>query len=64
MWDDQDLADVTLACEERKQSQAHKFILSAYNPFFKKILRNNKHSHSMIYKETQEATKQSILWCE
>ena len=49
MRDNLDLADVTLACEDRKQVQAHKFVLSASSPFFKEILLNNKHPHPLIY---------------
>ena len=49
MRDDLDLADVTLACEDRTQFQAHKFVLSASSPFFKELLQNNKHTHPLIY---------------
>ena len=49
MRDDDDLADVTLVCENKKQFKAHKFVLSACSPFFKEILRNNKHPHPLIY---------------
>ena len=40
MLDDQDLADVTLACEEQNQFQADKFVFKASRPVFKEILRN------------------------
>ena len=49
MRDDLDLADVTLACEDRNKFQAHKFVLSASSPFFMDILRKNKHPHPLIY---------------
>lgn len=49
MRNDLDLADVTLACEGRKQFQAHKFVLSSSSPLFKEILRNNKHPHPLIF---------------
>ena len=49
MRDDIDLVDVTLACGVKMQLQAHKFVLSASSPFFKEILRNNKHPHPLIY---------------
>ena len=49
MWDDQDFADVTLACADRKQFQAYNFVLSSSRPFFKEILRSNKHHHPLIY---------------
>ena len=47
--DDNDFADVTLACEDGKQVEAHKVILAASSPFFKEILKRNKHPHPLIY---------------
>ena len=47
--DDQDFTDVTLACEDGKQVEAHKVILSSSSPFFQKILKRNRHTHPMIY---------------
>ena len=47
--EDQDFTDVTLACEEGKQVEAHKIILAASSPFFKDILKRNKHKHPLIY---------------
>jgi len=46
--DDKDFFDITLVCEE-EQIQAHKIILSACSPFFKKVLQNHHHSHPLIY---------------
>ena len=46
---DPDFADVTLACEDGKQFEAHKVILAASSPFFKNILSKNKHAHPLIY---------------
>jgi len=46
--DDKDFFDITLVCEE-EQIQAHKIILSACSPFFKKVFQNNHHSHPLIY---------------
>ena len=37
--DDNDFADVTLACEDGKQFEAHKVILASSSPFFQKLLR-------------------------
>jgi len=45
---DLDYADVTLACEDHT-IEAHKVILSACSPFFRGILKKNKHSHPLIY---------------
>ena len=47
--EDKNFADVTLACEDGKQIEAHKVILVASSPLFKKILIGNKHTHPMIY---------------
>ena len=37
--------DVTLVTEDECQVQAHKLVLAACSPFFKKVLRNNQHLH-------------------
>ena len=47
--EDKDLTDVTLACEDGKQVEAHKIILAASSPFFMEILKKNKHFHPLIY---------------
>ena len=47
--DDQDFFDVTLASEDGKQVEANKVILAISSPFFQKLLKRNKHPHSMIY---------------
>ena len=44
-----DFADVTLACEDGQQVEAHKVILAASSPFFRDILKRNKHPHLLIY---------------
>jgi len=46
--EDKDFFDVTLACDD-DQLQAHKVILSACSPFFRTILRRNKHDHPLLY---------------
>ena len=47
--DDRDFSDVTLACEDGQQVEAHKVILAASSPFFQKLLRQNKHPRPLIY---------------
>ena len=47
--DTTDFVDVTLACEDGRQIEAHKVVLAASSPFFEKILKGNKHSHPLIY---------------
>ena len=44
-----EFTDVTLACEDGRQMEAHKLILAASSPFFEKILQRNKHPHPLIY---------------
>merc|ERR1719351_579233 len=45
---DNDFLDVSIACED-DTIEAHKVILSAASPFFRNILRKNKHPHPYIY---------------
>jgi hypothetical protein len=47
--DDRDFFDVTLACENSHQIQAHKVILSACSPFFRGVLKQNPHQHPLLY---------------
>ena len=45
---DCDFADVTLACEDGRQIEVHRIILSASSPLMKNMLKLNKHSHPLI----------------
>ena len=47
--EDREFADVTLACEDGQQIEAHKVILAASSPFLQNLLRRNKHPHPLIY---------------
>ena len=49
LGEDKNFTDVTLACEDGQQFEAHKVILVASSPFFKKFLEMNKHPHPLIY---------------
>jgi len=46
---DKEFADVTLACEDGQQVEAHKVILASSSPFFLNLLKRNKHPHPLIY---------------
>ena len=46
---DKEFTDVTLACEDGQQVEAHKVVLIASSPFFMNILKRNKHPHPLIY---------------
>ena len=47
--EENNFADVTLACEDDQQVEAHKVILAASSPFFQKIFERTKHPHPIIY---------------
>ena len=47
--EENDFADVTLACEDGQQIEAHKVILASSSPFFQNLLKKNKHPHPLIY---------------
>ena len=50
--EDQDFSDVTLACEDGQQINAHKVILASSSPFFENLLKsvkNSSSSHPLIY---------------
>ena len=47
--DTSDFVDVTLACEDGRQIEAHNVILASLSPFFQRVLKRNKHSHPLIY---------------
>ena len=44
-----DFVDVTLACEDGQQVEAHKVILAASSPFFQNLLKKSKHPHPLIF---------------
>ena len=41
--------DVTLACKDGIQVNAHKVILAVSSPYFENMLKINKHLHPIIY---------------
>ena len=47
--EDTDFTDVTLACEDGQQVEAHKLVLISSGPFFLNLLKRNKHSHPLVY---------------
>ena len=40
---------MTLVCEDGKQIEVHKLVLVSSSPFFKDLLKRNKHPHPLIY---------------
>ena len=47
--DDREFTDVTLACADGQQMEAHKVVLITSSPFFRNLLIRNKHPHPLIY---------------
>merc|ERR1719430_2111651 len=47
--EDKELTDVTLACEDGQQIEAHKAVLVSSSPFFMELLKKTKHPHPLIY---------------
>ena len=46
---DKDFTDVTLACEDGMQIEAHKVVLASSSPFFMELLKKNRHQHPLLY---------------
>ena len=46
---DSEFSDVTLVCEDNHEIEAHRIILTACSPFFRKVLKRNNNSHPLIY---------------
>ena len=57
---DREFADVTLACEDGQQVEAHKVILASSSLILLSLLRNN-HPHPLIYLKGIKK-KYQILW--
>ena len=49
MLNDEDFTDVTLACDDGQLVKAHKVILAAASPFFKRILTQAAHPNPLIH---------------
>ena len=47
--DEKEFTDVTLACEDGHQMEAHNVILAASSPFFDEMLQGIKHPRPLIY---------------
>ena len=46
---DREFTDVTLACEDGQQIEAHKVVLVSTSPFFRELLKRNRHPHPLLY---------------
>ena len=59
--EDKDFTDVTLACEDGQQIEAHKMVLVSSSPFFRNLLSKNKHPSPLIYMRGVEFVHLSAL---
>ena len=49
LYEEERHSDVTLVSDDQTQFKAHKIVLSACSPVFKKIIDNNPSQHPLIY---------------
>ena len=62
MMKSKELTDVTLVCDDKKQFNAHKVVLSACSSVFKSIIKDLPHNSSVIYlRGIQHQEMESIL---
>ena len=57
---DKDFTDVTLACEDQS-IKAHKVVLSACSPFFKKLLKTHSHPQPLIYMKGMKSSSLTAI---
>ena len=58
---EKEFLDVTLVSDDETQISAHKLVLSACSGFFKSILKNNSHSHPLLYLSGIHSTNLSLV---
>lgn len=46
--DEEDFVDVTIACDDQRSFTAHKVVLSACSPYFRRLLKANPCEHPII----------------
>ena len=57
-------SDVTLVCDDQTRFKAHKIVLSACSPVFKKIIDNNPSKNPLIYlRGIQSYMLYNVLTC-
>ena len=44
-----DFTDVTLVCQDGRQFEAHRLILSSSSPVFQAMLKGYRHNHPLVY---------------
>jgi len=62
LFSDTEFADVTLASDDEEQMQAHKVILCAASPFFRRIILKNPHQHPLLFlRNVKMKTLKSVI---
>ena len=62
LYEEEKHSDVTLVSDDQTQFKAHKIVLSACSPVFKKIIDSNPSQHPLIYlRGIQSYEMESIL---
>ena len=62
LYEEEKHSDVTLVCDDQTQFKAHRIVLSASSPVFKKIIDSNPSQHPLIYlRRIQSHEIESIL---
>ena len=62
LFANKDFTDVTLISHDEEQIEAHKVILCAASPFFKRILLKNPHQNPLLYlKDVSMKTLRSLI---
>ena len=62
LYEEKSNSDVTLVCDDQIQFKAHKIVLSACSPVFKKIIDSNLSQEPLIYlRGIQSYEMESIL---
>ena len=62
LYQEGEYSDVTLVSDDQTQFKAHKIVLNACSPVFKKIIDSNPSQHSLIYlRGIQSYEMESIL---
>jgi len=59
--DNLDLSDVTFACMDGQNIEAHKLIITSSSPILKDIIMMNKHPHPLIYMKGVNAKNMSYI---
>ena len=47
--EDKDFTDLTLVCAEHQLVEVHKVVVASSSNFFRKVLKNIKHNHPLVY---------------